>query len=453
MTDSAQPPYDPDTSYPPRDERVALERKISLKFKEFRGFVTEFSDNLSLGGMFIRTTTPAPIGTVFDFEFSLDEGEPLIHGIGQVIWVRERDQGFDHPAGIGVRFLFVDPEGRQLIERLVADRLAGGAPITEIELGPPPPRPIPLSPPPAAPGSEVLPRLGALDTPDPLTNQALPWSLEAPPLEPSTGTIGPLMPGPRASRGRGGAARSEPPRRGPWKLLVTILGSLVGVGALVALGWYGASLFGLVGPTEPEKVPLKVVPIPGPADEARPAAPANPPPETAPTTPPPAQPSAATAPAEPPPETSATRIEPVEPMPADAAPEPAEPPPAAPEPGRGGKRERHFKRIEAITWEKRADGVDVILTADGKVEEWDYTVLHLTDPPRELVKIENVERGFDQNVLEVGSRDLPRIRIGFHDTPGGNELHVVLDLATPSVRVEHTDAQGREIRLRLVGPR
>lgn len=429
MTDAALPPFDPDASYPPRDERVNLKRKISLKFKEFRGFVTEFSDNLSLGGMFIRTTTPAPIGTVFDFEFCLEEGEPLIHGIGQVIWVRERDMGFDHPAGIGVRFLFVDPEGRQLIERMVADRLAGGAPITEIELGPSPRQTVPLMPlPQATDALAAPPSLGRLEVVE-SQEAPSPWSLETPPMDPPSGSLGPLMPSPRPSRGRGGAVRPETRKRGPWKLAAL----LVGLAAAAALAWYGASLLGLVGDTEPEKVPLHVTPIPAPATVA---------PETSPPAPAPSETA--------PPVPSSSQIDPVVPETApETAPVPADEP--SDRPARRG--ERHFKRIESITWETRPDGVDVILTADGKVEEWDYTVLHLTGPPRELVKIENVERGFDATQLEVGSPDVPRIRIGFHDTPGGNELHVVIDLAGPSVRVEHTNADGRQIRLKVVGPR
>ena len=454
MTDSVMPSDLPDDGYPPRDERVALQRKISLKFKEFRGFVTEFSDNLSLGGMFIRTTTPAPIGTVFDFEFSLEEGEPLVHGIGQVIWVRDRDEGFDHPAGIGVRFLFVDPEGRQLVERLVADRLTGGAPITELELGPPPQRSVPLAPAPIG-VSEELPSLGVLDSED-RKEDFSPWLLEAPPIDPPTGPIPPLLSRPRSATGARGRGAARPSRGRPaaWK----ILAALLALGALAALGWYAATLLGLVGPTEPEPVTLRAIPVPGPSPTPErvatlpPAGTESAPVEPAPE---PVGEAAAMPSAEPAPESnpSSAAIEPVEPLVDDSAETTAEERLAGAAPGRRGRGERHFKTIESITWEERPDGIDVILTADGKVEEWDYTLLHLTGPPRELIKIENVERGFTANTLAVGSRDLPRIRIGFHDTPGGNELHVVLDLATPSVRVEHADAQGQQIRVKIVGPR
>src|SRR5262245_9563799 len=81
--------------------RVPLERKISLKFKEFRGFITEVSSNLSLGGMFIRTTAPKPVGTIFDFELSLTDDFKLVQGIGEVLWIREVDDGPERPRGMG----------------------------------------------------------------------------------------------------------------------------------------------------------------------------------------------------------------------------------------------------------------------------------------------------------------------------------------------------------------
>lgn len=120
---SSDQPLSPLTDDELRKRRVPLQRKISLKFKEFRGFITEHSANISMGGMFIRTESPQPPGTIFDFEFTLGDGYTLIHGIGEVVWVRERDEGPDRPAGMGVRFLNLDPESRQLVDRIVLERL------------------------------------------------------------------------------------------------------------------------------------------------------------------------------------------------------------------------------------------------------------------------------------------------------------------------------------------
>jgi uncharacterized protein (TIGR02266 family) len=137
--------------------RVPLERKISLKFKEFRGFITEYSQNLSMGGMFIRTTSPKPVGTIFDFELSLTDDFKLVQGIGEVIWVRERDDGAERPSGMGVRFLDLSSESRRLIQRIVEEQVAHGG--TPFELEPPgfPPPPLRQAPP-------AAPRPGAQST-------------------------------------------------------------------------------------------------------------------------------------------------------------------------------------------------------------------------------------------------------------------------------------------------
>jgi uncharacterized protein (TIGR02266 family) len=154
-------PMSPDPDAPPDSQpkvdlerqRVPLERKISLKFKEFRGFITEYSDNLSLGGMFIRTTSPKPAGTIFDFELSLTDDFKLVQGIGEVVWVRDQDAGPERPAGMGVRFLDLSPESRKLIERIVDEHVEHGGTPFELEVPqfPPPVRPAQAPPGGAAP--------------------------------------------------------------------------------------------------------------------------------------------------------------------------------------------------------------------------------------------------------------------------------------------------------------
>ncbi len=70
-----------DYSNIPRDSRrVPLETRVQFKFDRFSGFLSDFSANVSPGGMFIRTRTPQPAGTVLEFEFRLGDGFELIRG-------------------------------------------------------------------------------------------------------------------------------------------------------------------------------------------------------------------------------------------------------------------------------------------------------------------------------------------------------------------------------------
>ncbi len=109
------------------NNRVPLERQVTLRFEDFEGFVTECSMNISATGMFIRCDDPQPAGSVLDFELSLADGEKLVRGYGEVMWARRHDDGPDHPAGMGVRFLHLDAESRELIRWTVTRRYITGA--------------------------------------------------------------------------------------------------------------------------------------------------------------------------------------------------------------------------------------------------------------------------------------------------------------------------------------
>src|SRR4029078_11710829 len=122
------PKVDPPSKVDLERRRVPLERKISLKFKEFRGFITEYSQNLSMGGMFIRTTSPKPVGTIFDFELSLTDDFKGVQGIGEVIWVRTADEGPERPSGMGVRFLDLSSQSSRPIQRIVDEQAAHRGP-------------------------------------------------------------------------------------------------------------------------------------------------------------------------------------------------------------------------------------------------------------------------------------------------------------------------------------
>ena len=150
-----------DYSNIPRDSRrVPLETRVQFKFDRFSGFLSDFSANISPGGMFIRTRAPQPPGTVLEFEFRLGDGFELIKGRGEVVWVRPEDEGPTRPGGMGLRFLELSLGSKELIYRIVDHHIQqGGTPFDVTQRPPdpvpipvptvaaPPPRPAPLPPP------------------------------------------------------------------------------------------------------------------------------------------------------------------------------------------------------------------------------------------------------------------------------------------------------------------
>ncbi len=112
--------------------RIALERKISLRFPHFRGFLTEYCSNVSITGMFIQSSQPRPPGEILDFEFNLIDGLQLIRGTGEIIWVRLDDEGEQLPAGMGIRFLRLDAQSRRLIRWAVEKQIDAGGETFDI---------------------------------------------------------------------------------------------------------------------------------------------------------------------------------------------------------------------------------------------------------------------------------------------------------------------------------
>jgi uncharacterized protein (TIGR02266 family) len=111
---------------PLESKRIALHRKIVLRFPDFDGFVTEYSANLSMTGMFIRSSHPHPPGTPVSFQFKLSDGMDLIAGTGLVVWVRETDEGEGSPSGMGIEFSEISADSRRLIRWVILHQLPPG---------------------------------------------------------------------------------------------------------------------------------------------------------------------------------------------------------------------------------------------------------------------------------------------------------------------------------------
>jgi len=112
-------------SEPRVSNRVLMERKVVLKFHDFGGFSIEYSANVSTSGMFVKTTSAKPVGSIFIFEIWLGDERKLVHGLGEVVWIRETEEASDRPAGMGVSYLKLDDESRAAIARIVEEHGKG----------------------------------------------------------------------------------------------------------------------------------------------------------------------------------------------------------------------------------------------------------------------------------------------------------------------------------------
>jgi uncharacterized protein (TIGR02266 family) len=115
-----------------KDKRAKV---VSLNVRYKSATVDEFIENhshdVSKGGLFVKTPTPFPPGTLLKFEIRLAGDKSVISGVGRVVWKREPTQsGADKPAGMGVKFIKIDDSSRAIIDRLIAQKADAGSAYT-----------------------------------------------------------------------------------------------------------------------------------------------------------------------------------------------------------------------------------------------------------------------------------------------------------------------------------
>src|SRR5208282_1520060 len=175
--------------------------------------IENHAHDVSRGGIYIKTNTPFPQGTLLKFEIRLASDQTVITGVGRVVWKREAAQG-DQPAGMGVKFIKVDDSSKVVIDRLVTTKSDAGKSF-ESEIDPtgaarpsgsssqaPPASP----PPPSARGGKVAPYKAS----SPTFSAAPAPSARPPGSTPST-VPRPVAPAPLFPKGSGGS--SEAPKQ------------------------------------------------------------------------------------------------------------------------------------------------------------------------------------------------------------------------------------------------
>ncbi len=101
--------------------RVPFFRKIQYKFESMDAFRTEFANDISIGGMFIKTDAPEPLGAVIFLEFDLKDGSRILSGYGKVVRVNPKGTP-DFDSGMGVEFMKFDEASMLHIKQLISGR-------------------------------------------------------------------------------------------------------------------------------------------------------------------------------------------------------------------------------------------------------------------------------------------------------------------------------------------
>ncbi len=93
--------------------------RVLVEYTSIDDFLADYTSNVSLGGMFIGTDQPLPIGTRFRLRFRLPERAKTVETFGEVRWVIPVGESTD--AGMGIRFDELAPTDQKAIELFLED--------------------------------------------------------------------------------------------------------------------------------------------------------------------------------------------------------------------------------------------------------------------------------------------------------------------------------------------
>ena len=93
--------------------------RMRVEYDDLADFLDDYTSNLSLGGMYVHSKNPLPIGTRFRLRFRLPNRDKPIETYGIVRWVNE--EAGHQPAGMGIQFDELKPTDQKSIETWLSE--------------------------------------------------------------------------------------------------------------------------------------------------------------------------------------------------------------------------------------------------------------------------------------------------------------------------------------------
>ncbi len=100
-----------------KEQRLTAEIKVD--YRTVGSSITDYSENVSLRGLFVRTSLPLPIGERVRLRLTLPEGDAPFALSGVVKWTATLKDKDKHPPGMGIEFIEPDEETKQKLTQLV----------------------------------------------------------------------------------------------------------------------------------------------------------------------------------------------------------------------------------------------------------------------------------------------------------------------------------------------
>ena len=97
-----------------RSGRVA--KKLEICFGSYSEFIETYTENIGMGGLFVRTEDPSKIGDQVYLQFNLPGTDHIIQCEGEVKWLKKQGQ---HYLGMGISFSSLRHEDKAFIDNYV----------------------------------------------------------------------------------------------------------------------------------------------------------------------------------------------------------------------------------------------------------------------------------------------------------------------------------------------
>jgi uncharacterized protein (TIGR02266 family) len=104
--------------------------RIRFKSETLERFIERYGGDLGPDEVFVRTRQPLAGGTHIAFDFTLNDGSPLLDGRGTVIWTRQAEQAADGPPGMGIKFTSLSAASWQILRKILAASGREGEDVT-----------------------------------------------------------------------------------------------------------------------------------------------------------------------------------------------------------------------------------------------------------------------------------------------------------------------------------
>src|SRR5689334_10957999 len=105
-----------------KDSRSAAALKVKYKSASVDEFVHQFGTDVSRSGIFVKTKSPLEAGALLKLELQLSNATAVIAGIGRVAWRRASSTDPNRPAGMGIKFIKLEPASQTIVDRIIAER-------------------------------------------------------------------------------------------------------------------------------------------------------------------------------------------------------------------------------------------------------------------------------------------------------------------------------------------